>query len=391
MDKICENNLCTGCTACYSICPKNAITMIENEEGFKYPVIDNAKCIDCQMCKKTCPILKTEKNESLNECYAAFSKDKKIRENGSSGGIFQILAEDILNKNGIVIGAAFDKKFVLSHIPIEKYQDLDKLLGSKYVQSDMKKIYKYIKDNLKDRLILFVGTPCQVAGLKSYIKENNENLITIDFICHGVPSNKVFQKYIKEIEEKNEKKISYYSFRNKENGWKNFNTKIVIGQDEIVEQHNKNNYMKIFLWDLALRQSCYNCKFKLGNKYSDITLGDFWGIENMPQIIENDDGGVSSVIINTIKGKRFFEENKEKIIYNRCKIEDILKINTALKESVQLPKNRKKFFINIDKYTTDELIKKYIKKESKIILAIRKIKGIIKKKLNGGRNGKNQK
>ena len=389
MDKICENNLCTGCTACFSICPKNAITMIENEEGFKYPVIDNSKCINCQMCKKTCPILKNEKNESLNECYAAFSKDKKIRENGSSGGIFQILAEDVLNKNGIVIGAAFDEKFVLSHIPIDKYQDLNKLLGSKYVQSDMKEIYKYVKEKLKDRLILFVGTPCQVAGLKSYINGKDENLITIDFICHGVPSGKVFQKYIKEIEKKYKKKISYYSFRDKKNGWKNFNTKIVIEQNEIIEQHNKNNYMKIFLWDLALRQSCYNCKFKLGNKYSDITLGDFWGIENKPEIIKDDDKGISAIILNTIKGKKIFEENKEKIVYKRCKIEDILKVNTALNISVQLPKNREKFFKHMDEYTIQELAKKYIKKEYKIVLIIRKLKNIIKKKFYGEKNGKN--
>ena len=389
MDKICENNLCTGCTACFSICPKNAITMTENEEGFKYPVIDNSKCIKCQMCKKTCPILKNEKNESLNECYAAFSKDKKIRENGSSGGIFQILAEDVLNKNGIVIGAAFDEKFVLSHIPIDKYQDLNKLLGSKYVQSDMKEIYKYVKEKLKDRLILFVGTPCQVAGLKSYINGKDENLITIDFICHGVPSGKVFQKYIKEIEKKYKKKISYYSFRDKKNGWKNYNTKIVIEQNEIIEQHNKNNYMKIFLWDLALRQSCYNCKFKLGNKYSDITLGDFWGIENKPEIIEDDDKGISAIILNTIKGKKIFEENKEKIVYKRCQIEDILKVNTALNTSVELPKNRENFFKNIDEYTIQELAKKYIKKEYKIVLIIRKLKNIIKKKFYGEKNGKN--
>lgn len=380
MDKICEKRLCTGCTACFSICPKNAIAMVENDEGFKYPIIDNSKCIDCGMCKKTCPILKVEKNSFMNECYAAFSKDKYIRKNGSSGGIFQILAEDVLKKNGIVIGAAFDEKFILSHTPIETYEDLDKLLGSKYVQSDMKNIYKYVKKELKERLILFVGTPCQVAGLKVYMNGNDENLITIDFICHGVPSNKVFQKYIREIEEKTEKKISYYSFRNKENGWKNYNTKIIIGQDEIIEQHNKNNYMKIFLWDIALRQSCYNCKFKLGNKYSDITIGDFWGIENMPQIIKNDDTGVSAVIINTNKGKKVFDENKNRMIYNSCQIEDILKVNKALKESVQLPKSRKKFFMNIDKYTTDELAEKYIKKVNKIVLIVKKIKKVIKKK-----------
>lgn len=391
MDKICEKKLCTGCTACFSICPKNAITMVENEEGFKYPVIDNSKCIDCQMCKKTCPVLKSNQKESLNECYAAFSKNKEIRENGSSGGIFQILAENVLKKGGIVIGAAFDEKFVLSHTPIDKYQDLDKLLGSKYVQSDMKKIYKYVKEKLKDRLILFVGTPCQVAGLKSYIKLNDENLITIDFICHGVPSNKVFQKYIKEIEKKNGKKIDYYSFRNKRNGWKNYNTKIVVENNELIEHHNKNNYMKIFLWDLALRPSCYNCKFKLGNKYSDITLGDFWGIENMPQIMEDDDEGISSVIINTTNGKKFFEKNTEKMFYNRCEIENILKINTALRDSAQLPQNREKFFKNINKYTIDELVKKYIKKEYKIVLIIRKFKNIIKKKVYGEKNGKNQK
>ena len=200
MEEIVSKNKCTGCTACMNVCPKNAISMVTDKCGFKYPIIDEKKCIDCGLCKKTCPILNKKNNLSINKCYAAYSKNDEYSIHSSSGGIFPIIANYILDNNGIVIGAAFDKKMNLNHVAITKKKEIDKLRGSKYLQSDLGDIFKYVKENLKTKKILFVGTPCQIAGLKAYIKNDYDNLICIDLICHGVPSPKLFQKYIKELE-----------------------------------------------------------------------------------------------------------------------------------------------------------------------------------------------
>lgn len=377
MKQIVDKSLCTGCTACANICPRGAINFKEDDEKFKYPTINQEKCIDCGLCKKICPIINKKKNTSLNICYAAYAKDNEIRDNGSSGGIFEIIANYILEQNGIVIGAAFDEKLKLRHIAISKKEELKQLRGSKYIQSDLDDIFNLVKNNVKDRKILFVGLPCQVAGLTSYIDKDYDNLITIDLICHGVPSIKVFNKYIKEIEKKNNTIVKNYLFRDKTFGWKNFSNKIILKDTEIIQSHKENDYMKLFLYDYALRKCCYNCNFKLGNKYSDITLGDFWGIENK-NIIENDDKGMSAVIINTIKGKEIFENVNNKLKYQECKLEDILDGNMALAISSSCPDKRTEFFNDLDKKDINELVKKYIPKKNIIKIIYIKIKNKIK-------------
>lgn len=358
MQEIIERKKCTGCTACYSACPKNAISMVTDEEGFKHPVIDQEKCINCGLCKKICPVLNTLKNESINKCYAAYNLDKQSLKTSSSGGIFELIANSILEENGIVIGAAFDENNKLKHIAVEKKEELQKLKGSKYVQSDLNDIFSYVKENIKDKKVLFVGTPCQVAGIKAIIK--NDNLICIDVVCHGVPSPKLFQKYINELETKNNDIVVNYNFREKKYGWRTYRNVITFSKKKIGQFQYFNNYMKLFLKDVAIRESCYQCNFKLGNKYSDITLGDFWYIENTKVKLYHKNG-VSAVIINTQNGLDIFEKIKNNIKYEECNIKDIVQGNEFLKHPISRPKERDTFFNDLESKSFDELINKYYK------------------------------
>lgn len=366
MKEVVSKNLCTGCTACASICPKSAITMIKEKDGFKYPQIEQSRCIDCGLCVKTCPIINTKQNIALNQCYVGYAKSEDVKKNASSGGIFHLIANYVLENSGIVIGAAFDKKNKLKHIAIESKQELEKLKGSKYLQSDLNDIFIYIKENIKNRLILFVGVPCQVAGLKAYLKKDYENLICIDLICHGVPSPKLFDKYIEELELIQNDKLVDYKFRDKSTGWDTYSNKAIFKESNITELQNKNQYMRLFLSDVALRESCYNCKFKLDNKYSDITLGDFWGVKNYYPEMYNKNG-VSAIILNTSKGINIFDTIKNNVDYKKCKLEEIISGNPSLIKSAQYTSKRRKFFNDLETLSISELTRKYAKRKNNII------------------------
>ena len=371
MEQIIDKKLCTGCTACMNICPKEAISFKEEKDGFKYPVIDQDKCIDCGLCKRTCPVLNTKENKSINKCFVGYNKDSNERLNASSGSIFSLIANYVLDNNGIVVGAAFDENNHLNHIAIERKELLEPLRKSKYLQSDLGNIFTYIKEQIKIRKVLFVGTPCQVAGIKSFIKKS-DNLITIDLFCHGVPSPKLFEKYVKELENINNDILMNYDFRDNSTGWDSYSNKATFKNKEIITDRRKNQYMKLFLSDIALRESCYNCNFKLGNKYSDITLGDFWGIKNhYPEMYNKE--GVSAIIINTDLGIDIFNNIKKNLEYKDCDLDKILSGNPSLKTSSKRPAKRDEFFNELDNTSFNDLTKKYQKK----ITLIRKIKNKI--------------
>ena len=381
MKEIVEKNKCTGCTSCMNICPKQAITMNENEDGFKYPIIDQDKCVNCGLCKKTCPALNTNENDSINECYVSYTKEDKYKENSPSGGVFPLIAEMVLNENGIVIGSAFDDKLKLKHIAITKGKELDKLKGSKYLQSDLGNIFSFIKSNIEKKKILFVGTPCQVAGLKSFLKKDYDSLICMDLFCHGVPSPKLFDKYIKELEEENNDRIISYNFRDKTTGWDNYSNTAVFTNFTKTELQSNNDYMKLFLSDVSLRDSCFNCNFKLGNKYSDITIGDFWGVKKKYPNMYNKKG-VSAIIVNTNKGKKIFEEINRDLEFKNCKLDDIVEGSHSLAKSGNRPSKKDDFFKDIDKLSIKELVKKYVPRRSLLNRIKGKVKRIIKRIIN---------
>ena len=380
MNEVIARKMCTGCANCKNICKNQAISMEIGDDGFLYPIIDLKKCTKCGLCRKKCPVITTRINVSLNKCYVAYSKSDYIRLSSSSGGIFTHLANEILKENGIVIGAAFDDDNKLKHIAITDFDDLEKLKGSKYIQSDISNIFQFVKSNIQNKRILFVGTPCQVAGLKAFIKDFSENLICVDIVCHGTPSPKLFSKYISELEKKNGKLLRY-NFRDKSTGWELYSNSMIFRNKKISERYNQNDYMKLFLSDVALRECCYNCKFKLGNKYSDLTLGDFWGVGNFYSEMY-DAKGVSCIIINTTIGESIFEKIKDNLVYKECKMEEIIAGNPYIKESCVRTKERDTFYGDIDKLTIKQLTKKYSKIESAVDIKNR-VKRFIKSFLSG--------
>ncbi|MBQ9782712.1 MAG: Coenzyme F420 hydrogenase/dehydrogenase, beta subunit C-terminal domain [Clostridia bacterium] len=386
MLKVIDKSLCNGCTACKQVCPKNCITFERDENGFLYPVIDSERCINCNLCKKTCPVLnKGENAEKQVNAFAVINKNDSERQDSSSGGVFSLLAKYVLSKNGVVFGASFDENFVVKHLYIEKESDLYKLRKSKYVQSEINDTFLKTKDFLEQgRLVLFTGTPCQIGGLLSYLKKPYDNLITQDVICHGVPSPKVWQKYLET--KLNNGKIYNISFRDKRLSWKNYLFTIEY-QDKIEsESLSENPYMQLFLKNVILRESCYNCAFKDKFRNSDITLADFWGIDNVCKDF-NDDKGVSLVIVNSNKGENLFNDIKSDLIYNQTDFEKAISYNPAMTNSVKINKNRQKFFNKLDKVDFKKLSIKYTK-QSKFTIFINIFKSLIKrilKKLKGER------
>lgn len=337
---------CTGCMACFNVCPNDAVKVEQNKEGFLYTKIDLEKCIDCGLCKKVCPVNKVYQNEPNDcKCYAAINLDEKERANSSSGGMISVIAKNILNQNGVVYGVSLEEKEA-KNIRIDTEKDLYKIRGSKYVQSDIGRILKKVKEDLiHHKKVLFTGTPCQIEGLKSYLDKDYDNLICVSIICHGVPSPKIWKEYVKEKEEKEGSKLKNIDFRNKQLGWHQYSIAYEYenGKVEIVP-FTEETYMKGFLENYFLRESCYNCQMKFDKKStSDIIIGDFWGVENIyPEI--DDDKGISAMIINSAKGMKVFNELKPKIKYKEIKFEDIYKANFALLKSFEYKKERDQFF-----------------------------------------------
>ncbi len=297
---------CTGCGACMNACPVDAIKMKPNSEGFLFPSIDHDKCIHCGKCVGSCPALEyTLHPESQRECYAVMANDK-IRMKSSSGGVFTLLAQYILKKGGFVCGAAWDENWSVSHKIISSEEQLDDLRRSKYVASDTGRSYTQIKELLDNgKLVLFSGCPCQVAGLQKFLGKNYENLLTIDIVCHGVPSPKAFQRYLKEIAKG--EKIQYINFREKEHGWGSY---ITIHTDSGRVYHNncyKDPWYVAFLNGLSRRYACGTCHFAQFDRSGDITLGDFWGIGKYYPAYD-DQKGTGLVLVNTEKGRHIFKK-----------------------------------------------------------------------------------
>lgn len=370
---------CSGCYACVSVCPKNCISMKTDEEGFWYPDVKNDMCIQCGLCERTCPVIRNEYSQDKEvTAYVAYTKDDKTRIKSSSGGLFTMFAEDVLNEDGVVFGAAFDDDFLVHHIAIENIDELNLIQGSKYLQSRIENTYSEAKKFLEQgRKVLFSGTACQIAGLKAYLRKDFNNLFTIDVLCHGVPSPKVWQKYINEKQKKSENSIKEIQFRNKITGWKSYSLKMVFSNSKTYsEVFALDDYMKLFLRNICLRPSCHDCKFKSLNRPADITLGDCWGIENyMPDM--DDDKGTSVVLVHSKKGQAFLNSVAHKIKLKKAEVDKVLPPTADSRKSVNEHPQRQKFFKYLNKgASVSKLVK--LTEPSFVIKCGRKVKKIIK-------------
>lgn len=314
---------CCGCSACSAVCPKNAISMAADEKGFLYPSVDESKCVECGMCKRVCPVQTDFSAEKYTQnSYALKNADEKERKSSSSGGVFIELARAALNKGGVVYGASFTEDFKVIHIRAATAEELERLKTSKYVQSDMNNIYRLVKADLVSGIpVLFSGTGCQVQGLKKFLVKPYENLFCVDIICHGVPSQKVFDDYLCGMEKKYKSKAVSVNFRGKT---KKNSTKDMLIHFENGKIYSSvpllDSYYSFFAKDFMLRDSCHKCVFSSKKRAGDITIGDFPGIEKLcPEFSDNK--GVSLLITNTPKGEQLFTEVKSAFIVKQTPFE----------------------------------------------------------------------
>lgn len=374
---------CTGCSACYNICPQKAISMQYDEQGMLYPVVNENKCIKCNLCKKSCPVycdMEKKSTYPLN-VYAAWSGDREERMTSNSGGVAAVFSKLVIDKGGIVYGAAFDEELTVKHCRVTKKQELDKLKKSKYVQSYIENSYVKVKKDLEEtKLVLFVGTPCQIAGLKGFLGKEYSNLILVDLICHGVPSQKYFEEHIGAITKEKEKPDQIF-FR-KDNQYC-----MILKKDGKNIYENKNDtYIWGFLRKGIQRLSCYDCKFWGERRVSDITIGDFWGLGKLNSISDyNVEDGVSSVLINTEKGKKLFENVQQMLIYEERELKELVAGNAPLRKSSKKYPMHERF---IKKYKVDgfEKIMKREMKREKILNKMRKVYYILKNIKNRKKN-----
>jgi coenzyme F420-reducing hydrogenase beta subunit len=371
--KIAPTDICTGCMACINVCPVNCISPYEDDEGFCQPIIDKTKCINCGKCTAACPVLNApiKHTDDTPVVYAVWNKDPLLLSKSTSGGAFGALAKQVLNGKGIVYGVAYSEDLLVNHIRVTTEDELQKLHGSKYVQSKIGYIYRSIKEDLDKAInVLFSGTPCQVAGLYGFLGHDKyDNLYTCDLVCHGVPSPGVYEKYIKYMEEKNNSKMINIEMRTKKRGWNStLDMKHSYENGTVIETFDAFNdpYMNGFLYDLILRKSCYECRYAKIPRESDITLADFWGIGSEMPFNHPTEQGISMIMINTSRGKDLFNICKNNVYFEERNLNEAKKGNVMLSPRVHSNPNREKFFNDQKIMPFDVLTKKYLSRKESI-------------------------
>ena len=354
MPELAKENECTGCTACANICPRQCIEMNENAEGFVYPqIVNDSLCISCGACERVCPVLNEKHNkDALTKAYAALSKNDSLRMESSSGGIFSELAKLVLQSDGIIFGASYNESDEVEHIYVDNIEALKKLRGAKYSQSNLRDSFRVLKKQLNSgKKVLFSGTPCQVAGLKSFLERDYENLFCIDFVCYGVPSPMAWKKYIKyraQIDNECEAP-QYINLRNKESGWSKYSYSVEFAYSDnkrYLCNNNNDPFMRFFVNSYILRKSCSDCHFKGYDRVSDITLGDFWGIWNIDPEMD-DNKGTSLILTHSEKGEQLFKAISDNIKCKQVTLEQATMMNQSLLQSSIHQSDRKQVLSKI--------------------------------------------
>lgn len=372
MIKIDSSNLnqCSGCTACSNICGSNSIIMKTDKEGFKYPKVDLNTCTDCHLCEIICPVISTQSVAKAEEyqLYACYNHDSQVQSQSSSGGAFSVIADYVLNRGGVVYGAAYSAKDEVTHFKVERNYQLNKLRGSKYIQSELGNTFTEIKRNLREgQLVLFSGTPCQVAGLLTFLRRKYDNLITVDFICFGVGSPKLFSMYISSLEQKYNQDVVNFNFRSKANGWKDYGqtgseVTLANGETKQIAPIYNNSFMLGYSNASILRPICYQCPFKLNNNnISDFKLADFWGVKKVAPASYSEQG-TSMLFVNTPIGAEIISDCRQQLALTPVAIEDVLIYQPMLNKSKSMPKERQQLMENLDLLTYQQIERKFMNK-----------------------------
>lgn len=374
---------CAVCGACEQVCPKKCISFRRKYKSFLYPVIDAKKCIKCDLCEGVCPAIHIPEERMPLSYYAAKNKESSVLMNSSSGGVFYPLSEYIISQNGYVCGATFDSEFNVHHNIISSIEEIRPLCGSKYVQSNTDGCYEKIKKLLKEgKKVLFAGCPCQSAALRNYIGSNSKNLFIVDFICHGSVSAEVFEEYKKYLEKKYRGRITRFSFRHKEKGWLFSGLHVEFDNGLCYDSPlSKDVYMQGYFKNLNLKECCFNCAYKGYHSGSDITLGDFWGAQDLlPDFY--DYYGNSVVIINSVQGRELFEQIKHNLHIKEISENDVLTENSGLITPFPMSSDRESYFKNsmkhgyikpLEKYVHSTLFRRIYAKSIRIIPHMKKI------------------
>lgn len=356
MITISDNKLCCGCSACVQACPKQCISFDEDKQGFRYPAVNKGLCVDCGLCEKVCPFINQNEIKIPLNVYAAINPNEDIRMKSSSGGIFSMLAEKVIEDGGVVFGARFDANWEVEHDYSESKEGIDVFRGSKYLQSKIGETYKQTRDFLQQgRKVLYSGTGCQIAGLKKFLRKEYDNLLAVEILCHSVPSPLVWRKYLKE--KCGGPQVKAINFRDKRSGWSNYSYSIVVNHEggKYIEP-SSGPYMKGLTSNLTTRPSCSQCPARFGKSGADVVIGDCWGIWDIhPEI--DDNKGVSLLEILSSKGESVVESLSIEI--KELNLNQLAKYNAGLRESSLNNQSRNVFFDEIQSSNISKVFAKY--------------------------------